>query len=214
VPLLPRSVADASLQEILYVRKLASLFAISVACSLLWAADWPTDGGNSKRDGWQRDEKILSVDSVKDMKLLWKLKLNNEPREMHSLFPAMIADKVKTASGTKQIAIQAGSSDNLYGIDVATGALLWSKHFPYKSEKPQQPGRGPLCPGGLTATPVIAPATASGERTVYAASSDGMLHQINVADGEETASPERESLCVEFPRQRDLQYDGAGLRRQ
>src|SRR5690242_20189871 len=152
-------------------------------------ADWPTDGATSKRDGWQRNENILSTDTVKGMKLLWKLKLDNQPREMHSLFPAMIAENVQTASGPKQIAIEAGSSDNLYGIDVATGKLLWSKHFPYKSEKPQLPGRGPLCPGGLTATPVIAPAAASGQRTVYAASSDGMLHQINMADGEETASP-------------------------
>lgn len=171
------------------MRKLGSFLAISVACSLLWGADWPTDGGTSKRDGWQRDEKILSTGSVKGMKLLWKLKLNNEPREMHSLFPAMIAENVKAASGVKQIAIVAGSSDNLYGIDVSTGALLWSKHFPYKSEKPQLPGRGPLCPGGLAATPVIAPATGSGPRTVYAASSDGLLHQLNVADGEETATP-------------------------
>ena len=89
------------------MRKLGSFLAISVACSLLWGADWPTDGGTSKRDGWQRDEKILSTDSVKGMKLLWKLKLGNQPREMHSLLPVMIADNVKTANGTKQIAIEA-----------------------------------------------------------------------------------------------------------
>lgn len=152
-------------------------------------ADWPTDGGNPKRTAWQQDEKILTKDNVKDMKLLWRLKLDNQPREMHSLFPPLIADQVSANGGTKQIAIEAGSSDNLYGIDVAAGTVLWNKHFPYASQKPQLPGRGPLCPGGLVATPVIGPANASGPRTVYAASSDGMLHMLNVADGEDLAPP-------------------------
>jgi outer membrane protein assembly factor BamB len=161
-------------------------FAASFA---LLAADWPTDGGSSKRDGWQRDETILGKDNVAGIKLLWKLNLDNQPREMHSLFPPLIASDVKTSSGSKEIAVEAGSSDNLYGIDVATGTLIWSKHFPYKSEKPQVPGRGPLCPGGLVATPVLAPKMDGLARTVYAASSDGLLHQLNVADGEEVATP-------------------------
>ena len=169
------------------MRKIGSFFAISIACVFMSAAKWPTDGASPQRDAWQRDEKVLSTDNVKGMKLLWKLKLDNQPREMHSLFPPVIIDGVKTPNGVKQIAIDAGSSDNLYGIDVATGTLLWSKHFPYKSDKPQLPGRGPLCPGGLTATPMIGPAAASDSRTVYAASSDGMLHQLNAADGDETS---------------------------
>jgi outer membrane protein assembly factor BamB len=176
-------------QELLYVRKPGFFLAISIACAFMSAAEWPTDGGSSKRDAWQRDEKILTTENVKDMKLLWKLKLNNEPREMHSLFPPLIINGVNTANGVKQVVIEAGSSDNLYGVDVATGTLLWSKHLPYKSDKPQLPGRGPLCPGGLTATPMVGPASGSTSRTVYAASSDGMLHQLNPADGDETAPP-------------------------
>jgi outer membrane protein assembly factor BamB len=171
------------------MRTLGGLIAISVGCALMWGADWPTDGATPKRDAWQRSETTLTTDSVKGMKLLWKLKLDNKPREMHSLFPALIADQVKTSSGVKQVAIDAGSSDNLYAIDVEAGTLLWSKHFPYKSDKPELPGRGPLCPGGLVATPVLGPATGSGNRVVYAASSDGMLHELNVADGDEVAAP-------------------------
>jgi outer membrane protein assembly factor BamB len=163
--------------------------AVCAGCLAAYGADWPTDGGDSKRDGWQRDEKTLSKDSVAGMKLLWKLHLDNAPRELHSLFPPLIAGDVTSSAGDKQIAVEAGSSDNLYGIDVATGALLWSKHFPYKSEKPQLPGRGPLCPGGLVATPVLAPKVADKARVVYAASSDGMLHELQVSDGEEVATP-------------------------
>ena len=51
---------------------------------------------------WQRNETILTKDNVKDMKLLWKIKLDNQPRQMHSLFPPLIAGNVSTPSGTRR----------------------------------------------------------------------------------------------------------------
>lgn len=173
----------------LIAQPISKLFILSLSCVFLHGAEWLTDGASPKRDAWQRDEKTLSTGTVKDIKLLWKLKLDNAPREMHSLFPPLLVENVKTGAGSKQIAIEAGSSDNLYAVDVESGTLLWQKHFPYVSPKPQLGGRGPLCPGGLVATPVVAPADGSGKRTAYVASSDGMLHTLNVADGEDLAPP-------------------------
>ena len=165
--------------------------AITLGGVLCWGADWLSDGYDTRRTAWQRDEKILSTDSVKNMKLLWKLQLDNQPREMHSLFPPLIVGKVNTPSGPKEIAIEAGVSDNIYAIDVETGKVLWKKHFVSTWTPPATGGRGGgiLCPGGLTATPVIGPADASGKYTIYAASWDGMLHQLNVADGEDVKAP-------------------------
>jgi erythromycin esterase len=57
------------------------------------------------------------------MKLLWKIKLDNKPRQKHNLFPPLIAGSVTTAAGEKEIAVVAGVSDNTYGIDVARGTL-------------------------------------------------------------------------------------------
>src|SRR6185437_5058545 len=150
----------------------------------LWGADWLTDGGNVKRDAWQRDEKIFSPESVKNTKLLWKLHLDNEPREMHSLFPPLIVEKVNTPSGVKQIAIEAGVSDNIYAIDVDKGEVIWKKHFVSTWTPPATGGRGGgiLSPGGITATPVIAPASTPGKYTMYAASWDGMLHQLKLME--------------------------------
>jgi outer membrane protein assembly factor BamB len=108
---------------------------------------------------------------------------------MHSLFPALIVEKVHTSAGEKQIALVAGVSDNVFAIDVNAGTLLWQKHFPYTSNKPFLGRHYMLCPGGLTATPVVGPLNANGSRTLYAVSWDGMLHQLNVADGEELATP-------------------------
>jgi hypothetical protein len=46
-----------------------------------------------------------------------------------------------------------------------------------------------MCPGGITATPVVGATAVPGRYTIYAASWDGMLHQVNVADGEDVAPP-------------------------
>ena len=93
------------------------------------------------------------------MKLLWKTKLDNEARQMHNLLPALIASNVTTASGPKQIALVTGVSDNLYALDAETGAQLWKHHFQTDWTPPASGGRGAgiLCPGGITATPVIGP---------------------------------------------------------
>ena len=111
--------------------KLRSVWIGLACCGLICGADWLTDGGNRERTAWQQDEHILSKDNVKDLKILWKIQLDNQPRDMHSLFAPLIADKVPTSKGPKQIAIEAGVSDNLYAIDVETGTLLWQKHFQY-----------------------------------------------------------------------------------
>src|SRR5215472_7623564 len=167
------------------------LIAVAAGCALSWGADWLTDGGNVQRTAWQKDEKILGTDTVKGMKLLWKLKLENEVRQMHALFPPLIVGRVDTAAGPKQIAIETGVSDNIFAIDVETGQLLWKKHFVSTWTPPANGGRGGgiLCPGGITATPVIAPSGTPGKYTIYAASWDGMLHELNVADGEDVAPP-------------------------
>ena len=160
-----------------------------VASSLLPAANWLTDGGNPQRTGWQPDEKILNKDNVKGMQILWKLKLDNLPQEMHSLFAPLIVDQVKTSKGPKQIAVVAGISDNIYALDVEAGQIIWKKHFEYPT--PARRGRegDPLCPPGQTATPVIGPPNASGARTIFALAGDGQVHSLNVSDGEDVAPP-------------------------
>lgn len=157
------------------------------------AADWLTDGYDSKRTAWQRDEKILSTANAKDIKLLWKIKLDNEPRQMHALLPSLIVSNVNTPSGPKQIVIETGVSDNIFAIDAEKGEVIWKKHFVSTWNPPAGGGRGGgiLCPGGITATPVVAPTATPGKYTIYAASWDGMLHQLNAADGEDIAPPSK-----------------------
>src|SRR2546429_386434 len=100
-------------------------------CFIASAADWPTDAGNPQRTNWQKDESILTPQNASTLSILWKVKLDNAPRQMHSLLPALIADQVRTSNGVKQIVIAAGVSDNIYAIDANNGAILWKKHFEY-----------------------------------------------------------------------------------
>jgi outer membrane protein assembly factor BamB len=156
-------------------------------------ANWLTDGGDPQRTSWQRNETLISPATVKGMRLAWKLQLDNEPRQLHSLFPPLIVGEVRTPSGPKQIGVVGGVSDNVYGIDLDTGTQLWKRQFDRNFEEPTGKGRREayvLCPGGLTATPVIGPGRAPGAWIAYLVSWDGRLRQLDVATGKDVAPPE------------------------
>ena len=154
-------------------------------------ASWLTDGGDTQRTSWQKNETILSPSTVENMKLLWSVQTDNKPRQMHNLFPPLIVPDVQTGHGLREIAVVAGISDNIYGIDVEKGTQIWKRHFDSTFEEPAGGrGYGPLCPGGLTATPVIAPMETPGKYKVYAISWDGRLRQLDAATGEDLAPPE------------------------
>src|SRR5665213_1367080 len=116
--------------------------AVAILCcgiGLLRASDWTTDGGDTQRSGWQKDEHILTTTNVKDLKILWKVQTGNEPRALHGLMPALIVDKVSTPEGVKQIVLVSGISNNLYAMDASNGTILWKKHY----EMPAPAARGP-----------------------------------------------------------------------
>src|SRR5271168_892623 len=93
------------------------------------APEWPTGSFDQQRDAWQRNETKFTVDNVKNTRLLWKLKTDNQPMGMQSFREPIIVAGVNTASGAKTLAIVAGSSDDVYVVDVASGTLVWQKHL-------------------------------------------------------------------------------------
>jgi hypothetical protein len=76
-------------------------------------ADWLTHGGDPQRTGWQKYEPAINKESVKGFQLLWKLKLENEQKAMYSVFEPLIVGRLITNRGFKELAIVAGSSDNI-----------------------------------------------------------------------------------------------------
>ena len=171
--------------------RLMVVWGVLISCAVTWSADYLMEGADTGRTGWLQGDKSFSVDNVRNMKLLWKTKLDSVPREMHNLFPPLIATGVNTAGGNKEILIVAGVSDDIFAVDAVTGSQIWREHFD-NTWAPGGNGRsgGTLCPGGQLAVPVIANA-GSGKYTVYAVSWDGRLWQLNAADGVEVSPPEK-----------------------
>lgn len=192
-----------------------SLAAMTAFCSLAWSAgrphfetvnaqrsgaalyDWTTDGGDNQRTGWNQQEKTLTKDNVKNLKLLWKLETKNQVRALHALMPVLVLGQLNTPAGTKQVGFVTGISDNLYAFDTDTGKIIWQKHWDYPEpagrggggggqQQPTDPAHlGFLRPGGSSDTPVIGPPDAQGRRPIYFVTGDGMLHTLNAATGED-----------------------------
>jgi outer membrane protein assembly factor BamB len=108
---------------------------------------------------------------------------------MHNLFAPLIAERVQTADGVKEIGIVAGISDDLFGIDVATGKELWHRHWDGGPD-PAPEANNTLCPSGQTAVPTMAQ-TSPGTYTVYAVSWDGRVRQVRAATGEDIVPAEK-----------------------
>ena len=170
----------------------AALTALGIL--VMWGAtgsttDFLTEGFDAARTGWVRGEKVFTRANVGSMKLLWKMKLESTPRAMHNLFAPLVAERVLTPEGPRELALVAGVSDDLFGIDVASGRHVWHRRFDSTLAKPGGTN-DTLCPGGQTAVPTIAE-TSPGAYTVYAVSWDGRLRQVNLADGKDVAPPEK-----------------------
>ena len=198
------------------------VFALSLGGVIAWGADWLTDGGDPQRTAWQKDEKILTTANVKDMKLLWKIKLDNQPRQMHSLFPPLIV-------GT-------GEHPERSEADRDRDRRL-RQHLRHRRRK----GRGDLeeafrehlhsaAPAGAAAA-FFAPAASDGHAGDRPGEHCRQVHHLRRLLGRHAASVERrrrrgrraarrsscrqrQALRAEPVEQRDLHPHRAGLRRQ
>ena len=171
------------------MRRLLLSAALFSCAATLSATDILMEGVDTQRTGWVRDEKIFTPGNVGSMKLLWRIQLNSTSRSMHNLFPPLIAESVMTPQGSVEVGLVAGVSDDLFAINVANGQVLWRRRFENRLSN-LAPVDNVLCPGGQTAVPALVQ-TSPGKYTVYAVSWDGRLHQINLGDGENVASPEK-----------------------
>jgi outer membrane protein assembly factor BamB len=157
--------------------------------------DYLTDGADNQRTGWIRDEKILTKDNVRTLRLQWKIQTDNSPRALHALMPVLIVGELRTANGVRHFGIVNGISDNLYGFDVEAGKIIWKRHWTYQGQDVNPGGNidprrnNFLRPGGSSDTPVIGPADAQGRRKVYFVTGDGMLHIVDAATGEDAEPP-------------------------
>lgn len=151
------------------------------------ASEWTTSSGDPARDGWQRADSKLTPESVKNLQLLWKVKVVNKPMGMLTFREPLIISGVKTANGTTTIAILAGASNDVFAVDANSGAIVWQKKLKWESDKPQEDGegRGFICTNAQSATPVVTPIE-EGARHLYVLASDGYMHTMDLATGDDS----------------------------
>jgi outer membrane protein assembly factor BamB len=175
-----------------------------LGCSIA-AASWLTFGADPQRNGWAKDETTLSPDSVKGMQLLWKVKVDNEVKQLNSLTSPVVINPVYTNQGAETYIVIGGSSDNLYVIDADSGKLVWQKHFTNDAPPPSGPQSSGsyFCPNALNDTPVIVESHAG--PTVYVIGIDGRLHALNIVNGEDRVPPKQ--FVPAYSKNWSLNYD-------
>ena len=124
------------------IRKLLVSCLLVLTGVLGWSADYLREGPDVGGTGWVKDEKIFTLDNVKDTKLLWKMKLDTAARVNYNLLAPLIVGSVKTAGGDKQIVVVGGVSDDLFAIDAGHGHAVVDQAFRHH----RRAGRG----GGLS----------------------------------------------------------------
>jgi hypothetical protein len=178
----------------------------------LFAADWPSIGGNAQRDGWSRGEKRLSKETVAGIKFLYAFKAGVKGAEAGLTTPVVLSNII-TYKGFKQL-VSVGRRDNsVVSIDADIGAPFFDTRL--TTSEPAKVKVSPACPGGMTANLAfpgnsLAPGRFGGPSVnrvgrvarskpapmhfslslpLYAISDDGALHGVTQLSGLATTAP-------------------------
>lgn len=151
-------------------------------------SEWLTSSGDAARDAWQRGDSKITPRNAANLRLLWKVKVSAKPMGMLSFREPLIVTGVATSGGPRTLAILAGAANQVFALDAETGTVVWQKDLKWESNKPQEPGEGNgfICTNALSATPVVSPKDAP-TRRLYVLASDGYLHTLDLATGEDSA---------------------------
>src|SRR5262245_8817901 len=113
-------------------------------------ADWMTSNGDAQRSSWVRTDAKISKETIRKpgFKFLWKMKLENEPRQLNSLTPPATLERLIGYRGFRMLGFVGGSSDRVFVIDTDLGRMEWEKQL---TSAPPPQVASPECPGGMTA---------------------------------------------------------------
>ncbi len=114
--------------------------------------EWTTSQGDAQRSSWVRTDARLTKDAVQkgELKFLWKMKLDNETRQLNSLTTPVLMDRLISHRGFKALAFVGASAERVYAIDTDLARVYWTTVINYSSIAP--PANSTWgCPGGLVA---------------------------------------------------------------
>ena len=114
--------------------------------------EWTTSRGDAQRTSWVRTDVRLTKDAVQkgELKFLWKMKLDNDTRQLNALTTPVLMDRLISHRGFKALAFLGGSSERMYAVDTDLARVYWTTVINYSSIAPPANSSW-ACPGGLIA---------------------------------------------------------------
>jgi hypothetical protein len=134
--------------------------------------DWLQWGGNSAHSGYNSVDKLLTVDNVGGLHLIWQATL---PATADGA--PMFVSQVETPQGTKNLIFLTTKTGTLQAHDLQNGAMVWSISFAAGSCRVNN-GSTPCF---TTSSPLVDP----NKQFVYTYGLDGKVHKVNLGDGTE-----------------------------
>lgn len=124
------------------------MFAASPAHAQRGGPDWNTTGSDAQRSNWVRADAKISRQTMSKpgFELVWKMKLENSPRQLNSVTPPSVIDFYIGYRGFRALAWFGLASDRVIAVDIDISRLEWEK----KLTTSPAPAGTVNCPGGLT----------------------------------------------------------------
>jgi outer membrane protein assembly factor BamB len=114
------------------------------------AGDFSTVGSDAHRSSWVRTDAKISPSALSrpGFELVWKVKFNNEARQLNALTPASLLTSYIGYRGFRSLALVGGSANQVFAVDTDLGRMEWQKAI---MPTPGPAGDSLTCPGGMTA---------------------------------------------------------------
>src|SRR5215471_11728998 len=114
------------------ILSLSLLLTIAVAAEpQRGGGTWSTTSSDAQRTSWNRTDAKVSAETLQrsGFRLLWKVKLDNQAKQLDSLTQPLILPNIISYKGFKALAFVGGSSDNVYSIDYDLSKTFWTRHL-------------------------------------------------------------------------------------
>lgn len=149
------------------------------------ARDWITWGYDQERSGWNCGERTLSPKNVQGLRLKWKSQVSTAPKDvvLSTLTTPIVVEGVAAADGKKDMVFVQGADGSVFALDADSGKSVWQKDFP-SAVAPQRKA-DINCANAVQATPTVDKARG----LIFFTTSDGKLHALALATGEERMTP-------------------------
>src|SRR2546423_8073751 len=81
--------------------------------------EWSTSGGDAQRSSWIRHDPLISKSAMATGKFgfLWKLKVNNQPRQLSYLSRPVLVGNAMGVRGFRSLTVLAGASNTVFAVD-------------------------------------------------------------------------------------------------